>query len=231
MAYSYKVIDSPVGELKLVASDKRVAAILCENDDPKRVRLSALSKDPDNPILLETARQLGMYFAGKLKAFSVPLDFKGTEFQKSVWKALLTIPFGETRSYGEIARQIGKPTAFRAVGVANGKNPISIIAPCHRLIGSNGALTGFAGGVAAKERLLGLESGRLRRSRHEGRRRPRRTTDAVPDDWSIPHEKTTDSAERRDARTRPAVAILLHAGLPLQRDRQRPRHDQPARPS
>jgi methylated-DNA-[protein]-cysteine S-methyltransferase len=91
----------------------------------------------------------------------VPLDFKGTEFQKSVWKAPLTIPFGETRSYGEIARQIGKPTAVRAGGAANGKNPISIIAPCHRVIGSNGALTGFAGGLAAKERLLGIESGKV----------------------------------------------------------------------
>ena len=91
----------------------------------------------------------------------MPLDFKGTEFQKSVWRALLTIPFGETRSYGQIARQIGKPTAARGVGAANGKNPISIIAPCHRVIGSTGALTGFAGGLAAKERLLGIESGKV----------------------------------------------------------------------
>jgi len=90
----------------------------------------------------------------------VPLDFKGTAFQKSVWAALLTIPFGETRSYGDIARQIGRPTASRAVGAANGKNPISIIAPCHRVIGSTGALTGFAGGLATKERLLGLERAR-----------------------------------------------------------------------
>jgi methylated-DNA-[protein]-cysteine S-methyltransferase len=161
MTYSYKVIDSPVGELKLVASDKGLAAILWENDDPKRVRLGPLCEDPDHPILLETERQLGKYFAGKLKAFTVPLDFEGTEFQKSVWKALLTIPFGETRSYGEIARQIGKPTAVRAVGAANGKNPISIVAPCHRVIGSTGALTGFAGGLAAKERLLGIESGKV----------------------------------------------------------------------
>jgi methylated-DNA-[protein]-cysteine S-methyltransferase len=90
----------------------------------------------------------------------VPLDFRGTEFHKSVWKALLTIPFGETRSYAQIARQIGRPTASRAVGAANGRNPISIIAPCHRVIGSTGALTGFAGGLAAKERLLGIESGK-----------------------------------------------------------------------
>jgi methylated-DNA-[protein]-cysteine S-methyltransferase len=89
----------------------------------------------------------------------VPLDFQGTEFQKSVWQALLTIPHGETRSYGAIARQIGRPTAIRAVGAANGRNPISIIAPCHRVIGSTGKLTGFAGGLAVKERLLGIERG------------------------------------------------------------------------
>jgi methylated-DNA-[protein]-cysteine S-methyltransferase len=159
MTYAYKVVDSPVGQLKLVASDKGLAAILWQDDDPRRVRLSPLVEDPDNPFLVETERQLGAYFAGKLKSFTVPLDFKGTEFQKSVWKALLTIPFGETRSYGEIARQIGRPTAVRAVGAANGRNPISIIAPCHRVIGSTGELTGFAGGLVVKERLLGIESG------------------------------------------------------------------------
>lgn len=159
MAYYCKLIESPVGELTLIASANGLAAILWENDDPDRVRLGPLVEDPDNPVLVETARQLREYFAGRLRAFDVPLDFKGTEFQKSVWQALLTIPFGETRSYGEIARQIGRPTAFRAVGAANGRNPISIIAPCHRVIGSNGALTGFAGGLEAKEHLLGIESG------------------------------------------------------------------------
>jgi methylated-DNA-[protein]-cysteine S-methyltransferase len=159
MSYAYKMIDSPVGQLKLVASDKGLAAILWENEDPNRVRFGPLTETPRHPILRETERQLGQYFAGQLKAFTVPLDFKGTAFQKSVWAALLTIPFGETRSYSQIARQIGRPKAFRAVGAANGKNPISIIAPCHRVIGSSGALTGFAGGLAAKERLLKLESG------------------------------------------------------------------------
>jgi methylated-DNA-[protein]-cysteine S-methyltransferase len=161
MAYCYKMVDLPVGQLKLVASAKGLAAILWQDDDPRRVRLSPLVEDPDNPFLVETERQLGAYFAGKLKSFTVPLDAKGTEFQKSVWKALLTIPFGETRSYGEIARQIGRPTAVRAVGAANGRNPISIIAPCHRVVGSTGELTGFAGGLAVKERLLGIESGRF----------------------------------------------------------------------
>ena len=161
MTYAYKTMASPVGELKLVASDKGLAAILWENDDPNRVRLGAMTEDADHPILLQTERQLRDYFSGRLKAFTVPLDFKGTDFQKSVWAALLTIPFGETRSYAQIARQIGRPTAFRAVGAANGKNPISIIAPCHRVIGTNGSLTGFAGGLKAKECLLGLESGRV----------------------------------------------------------------------
>jgi methylated-DNA-[protein]-cysteine S-methyltransferase len=143
--------------LKLVASDKGLAAILWENDDPERVRLGAMIEQPDHSVLCETERQLGDYFCGRLRAFNLPLDFTGTDFQKSVWTALLTIPFGETRSYGEIARQIGRPSASRAVGAANGKNPISIITPCHRVIGSNGTLTGFAGGLAAKKHLLGIE--------------------------------------------------------------------------
>ena len=159
MTYSYKTFPSPVGVLTLVASDTGLAAILWENDRPGRVRLGEMIENDDHPILAETAKQLGAYFAGTLTAFTVPLDFAGTDFQKSVWHALLTIPFGETRSYAEIARQIGRPSAVRAVGAANGRNPISIIAPCHRVIGSNGALTGFAGGLEAKQLLLGLESG------------------------------------------------------------------------
>lgn len=157
MPLSCNTIPSPVGELKLVASDNGITAILWENDRPGRVKLDALADATDHPVLVETERQIAEYFAGKRSAFTVPLDFRGTDFQKSVWAALLTIPFGETRSYGEIARQIGRPSASRAVGAANGRNPISIIAPCHRVIGSNGALTGFAGGLAAKELLLALE--------------------------------------------------------------------------
>ena len=98
------------------------------------------------------------YFAGNRTGFELDLDFVGTDFQKKVWRALLKIPFGQTRSYGQIARQIGKPKAVRAVGAANGRNPIGIIAPCHRVIGASGALTGFAGGLDAKRRLLALES-------------------------------------------------------------------------
>ena len=157
MNHFYKIIKSPVGLLKLVTGPDGLAAILWENDDPKRVRLGLLEENRNHPTLLETERQLGDYFAGKLSKFSVKLDFFGTEFQKSVWAALVAIPFGETRSYAEIARQIGRPKAVRAVGAANGKNPISIIAPCHRVIGSNGKLTGFAGGLETKAFLLKLE--------------------------------------------------------------------------
>jgi len=158
MTYDFKTIPSPVGELKLVASDKGLMAILWECDlDSDRVKTGTMAEAPDHPILVEAARQIGEYFAGQRKAFDVPLDFQGTEFQKSVWAALLTIPFGETRSYADIARAVGRPTAFRAVGAANGRNPISIIAPCHRVIGTSGALTGFAGGLEAKQRLLALE--------------------------------------------------------------------------
>ncbi|WBO20779.1 methylated-DNA--[protein]-cysteine S-methyltransferase [Sphingomonas abietis] len=161
MANAFRTMPSPVGVLTLVANDTGLVAILWENDAPDRVRLGAMVAQTDHPILAETERQLSAYFAGTLTRFSIALDFHGTEFQKSVWAALLTIPFGETRSYGEIARQIGRPGAVRAVGAANGRNPISIIAPCHRVIGSNGALTGFAGGLEAKERLLALEGARL----------------------------------------------------------------------
>jgi methylated-DNA-[protein]-cysteine S-methyltransferase len=157
MGYACKAFASPVGRLKLVASDAGLAAILWENDDPLRVRIGPVVDDAGHPVLVETERQLGAYFAGTLTTFTVPLDFQGTDFQKSVWAALLTIPFGETRSYGEIACQIGHPNAVRAVGAANGKNPISIITPCHRVIGSNGKLTGFAGGLEAKAFLLALE--------------------------------------------------------------------------
>jgi methylated-DNA-[protein]-cysteine S-methyltransferase len=159
-AYVSKTLPSPVGILTLVASDAGLAAILWENDDPKRVRLN--HSPGDNAVLRETERQLREYFAGTRTAFTLTLDFTGTDFQKSVWQALLTIPFGETRSYAQIARQIGNPKAVRAVGAANGKNPISIVAPCHRVLGANGTLTGFAGGLEAKAHLLGLEAPRLR---------------------------------------------------------------------
>ncbi|SCB50449.1 methylated-DNA--[protein]-cysteine S-methyltransferase [Rhizobium multihospitium] len=158
MAFAFKTVATPVGLLKIVATDVALAAILWENDDPKRVRVAPLVENVDHPILLLVERQLGEYFAGARKTFDLPLDFVGTAFQKRVWSELLNIPFGQTRTYSDIAYAIGKPGAFRAVGAANGKNPISIVAPCHRVIGKDGSLTGFAGGLAAKECLLGIEA-------------------------------------------------------------------------
>jgi methylated-DNA-[protein]-cysteine S-methyltransferase len=155
----YKMVDSPVGRLTLVATDDGLAAILWENDRPRRVRLNIEAEDNSHPVLLETERQLKEYFGGERTAFALTLDVAGTAFQRKVWSALLTIPFGETRSYGQIARQIGSPDAVRAVGAANGRNPVSIVAPCHRVIGSTGKLTGFAGGLDTKAQLLALEGG------------------------------------------------------------------------
>ena len=158
MKLSFMQMASPVGSLKLVANDTALVAVVWENENPKRLRLAELTEQIDHPILLETQKQLSEYFSGKRQKFDLPLDFEGTEFQKKVWQALLSIPFGETRSYRDIAEQVGNVKAVRAVGAANGKNPISIIAPCHRVVGANGKLVGFAGGLDNKEILLKLES-------------------------------------------------------------------------
>ncbi|HEV2275249.1 MAG TPA: methylated-DNA--[protein]-cysteine S-methyltransferase [Acidobacteriaceae bacterium] len=157
MSLVYKTIESPVRKLTLVASDRGLVAILWEKDAPGRVQLGEMVKEEGHPVLLEAERQLGEYFAGKRKSFSIALDMRGTRFQKEVWEALLAIPFGETRSYGQLARQLGNPRATRAVGAANGRNPLSIVVPCHRVIGSSGKLTGFAGGLDVKAHLLRLE--------------------------------------------------------------------------
>lgn len=148
---------SPVGELTLVASDRGLVAILWEDDAPDRVRLPAREMRDDDPVLSMATAQLADYFAGRRQQFTVPLDVRGTAFQQQVWAALLAIPYGETRSYGDIAQAIGRPAASRAVGAANGRNPVSIIAPCHRVVGAHGALTGFAGGIDTKRWLLDFE--------------------------------------------------------------------------
>jgi methylated-DNA-[protein]-cysteine S-methyltransferase len=157
MQLVYMYMDSPVGALKLVAHDHALVAVMWDNEDHKRVRLAELIEDHQHPMLLRVKKQLEQYFAGQRQQFDLPLDFKGTDFQQQVWQTLLTIPYGETRSYKEIAVQIGNEKAVRAVGAANGKNPISIIAPCHRVIGSSGALVGFAGGLDKKQILLNIE--------------------------------------------------------------------------
>ena len=153
---------SPVGPLTLVASDQGLVAVLWPNDRPGRVRLGRVSHGRSDH--LDRAQdQLDAYFARRLRRFDIPLDCRGTAFQRQVWAELAAIPYGETRTYGAIASAIGRPSASRAVGAANGLNPISIIVPCHRVVGAGGKLTGFAGGLAAKRDLLELESaaGRL----------------------------------------------------------------------
>jgi methylated-DNA-[protein]-cysteine S-methyltransferase len=155
--YVHKTMSSPVGTLTLVATDDGLAGILWENDWPHRGQLRIETRDDSHPILLETERQLNEYFSGRRTEFALKLDVDGTPFQRKVWNALRTIPFGATRSYGDIAKQIGNPGAMRAVGAANGRNPVSIVVPCHRVIGSNGKLTGFGGGIEAKAFLLTLE--------------------------------------------------------------------------
>jgi methylated-DNA-[protein]-cysteine S-methyltransferase len=145
-------VESPIGPLQLFASDVGLRALYLPNH--KRP-LSFLSESkPEHPLLREARGQLAEYFAGARTAFELPLEPPGTPFQQTVWSALREIPLGETRTYLELAVQLGNPKATRAVGAANGRNPLSIIVPCHRVIGSSGALTGYAGGESAKRWLL-----------------------------------------------------------------------------
>ena len=146
------IIDSPIGPLTLVERDGALA----------RLAFGAHGESsPPTPLLIRAAEQLHEYFAGERRSFDVPLAPAGTEFQLACWRALAEIPYGETRSYGEQARRIGRPDRARAVGAANGANPIAIILPCHRVIGADGSLVGFGGGLETKRRLLDLEAGIL----------------------------------------------------------------------
>lgn len=150
----FTTMPSPVGELTLVATIHGLRAVLWP-DDEDRVKLpDAMHEDPTCDVLVDAKRQIGEYFAGQRTSFDLPLDLRGTEFQRAAWMALADIPFGTTASYGEQAARIGRPTAVRAVGAANGRNPVSIVLPCHRVVGSNGSLTGFAGGLNSKRLLL-----------------------------------------------------------------------------
>ncbi|GAB1812352.1 methylated-DNA--[protein]-cysteine S-methyltransferase [Mycobacterium sp. MUNTM1] len=153
----YRTIDSPIGLLTLAGHGAVLTNLrmVDQTYEPSRTGWS-----PNPRAFGEAVEQLGAYFAGELTNFDVELDMHGTEFQRRVWQALLTIPYGETRSYGEIAEQIAAPGAARAVGLANGHNPIAIVVPCHRVIGANGSLTGFGGGLGRKRALLELEKQR-----------------------------------------------------------------------
>ena len=154
--YYEKTIETPVGTLTLVGSDRGLRAVLWENELDGRVALPE-TVEGTHPVLEQASTELAEYFAGTRTVFAVPLDMAGTPFQVNAWRALTQIPYGETISYGEQASRLGNPKASRAVGAANGRNPISIVVPCHRVIGSTGSLTGFAAGVSAKKYLLDLE--------------------------------------------------------------------------
>lgn len=150
----FRVIDSPVGPLTLAGRNGKLSHLRMEDQthEPDRT-----GWEQDNRAFADAVEQLAAYFTGELTSFDLDLELAGTGFQRRVWTALQTIPYGETRSYGEIALQIDAPGAFRAVGLANGRNPIGIIVPCHRVIGASGGLTGYGGGLDRKRALLDLE--------------------------------------------------------------------------
>ena len=157
---AYNEMNSPVGKLTIVTSSEGLHAILWDNDreNSKYEKIiKTLCKSKNEKIIIETKKQLSEYFQGKRKKFDLPLRLSGTDFQIKAWKQLLKIPFGKTLSYAEQAEKIGDKNKARAVGMANGQNPISIVIPCHRVIGSNGHLTGFGGGIDKKAILLKLE--------------------------------------------------------------------------
>ena len=150
---------TPIGPVTVIADGDTIVGVYMEvyqhGEDPSNYG----ERVDSDPVLSEAARQLTEYFAGERTEFDLPLRPIGTDFQQRVWRALCDIPFGQTWSYGELAEHIGKPTASRAVGLANGRNPISIVIPCHRVIGANGSLTGYGGGIERKRWLLSHESG------------------------------------------------------------------------
>ena len=158
MTYNYTVMKSPVGDITLIADNVSLRGIYWANQKPDRVKFPNLEKKDRGTILKSAVKQLEGYFSGKRRKFNLALKPVGTEFQKEVWEALRSISYGETASYGDIAKQIGRPKAVRAVGAAIGKNPLSIMIPCHRVIGASGKLTGFAGGINTKAFLLNLEN-------------------------------------------------------------------------
>jgi len=149
--FRFALMDSPIGPLTLASTERGLAGVHFGKAVPRDGII-------DESVHRSAIQQLQEYFDGKRTAFDLPLDLRGTQFQKEVWNKLQSIPYGETCSYGEIARSIGKPGAARAVGMANHDNPVAVVVPCHRVVGSDGSLTGYAGGLEVKKRLLAIES-------------------------------------------------------------------------
>ncbi|GAA2443003.1 methylated-DNA--[protein]-cysteine S-methyltransferase [Actinomadura vinacea] len=159
MSMEHAVLDSPIGPLTAVVSDGGLAGLYMDlqRHRPAQETFGDPAESADATPFREVAEQLKAYFAGDLTRFELPLSMRGTPFQKRVWDALQEIPYGETVSYGHLAEEIGSPTASRAVGLANGRNPISVIVPCHRVVGASGGLTGYGGGLERKRYLLDFE--------------------------------------------------------------------------
>lgn len=161
MTRCHTVLESPLGPLTVVVEDDHLVGLYVEQGLAKALERSATlgtPSEPENvPLLQAVADQLAAYFRGEATDFDLPVAAAGTPFQQRVWDALRKIPYGETRSYGQVAAAIGSPTASRAVGAANGRNPVSIVVPCHRVVGSTGLLTGYSGGLTTKEQLLAHE--------------------------------------------------------------------------
>ena len=153
----YLYTDSPLGKLLIARTDAGLAGIWFEGQKYEATPQMGWQEKVDDPLLQKAASQLRQYFDGELKKFTVNFALEGTEFQQSVWQELLQIPHGETITYGELANRLGKPSAVRAAAAAVGRNPASVIVPCHRVIGANGSLTGYAGGLERKQKLLLLE--------------------------------------------------------------------------
>ena len=170
---SRTVTDSPLGPLTLVASNGALAGLYMNGRAPDAVAAAGAAEGADEgadaAVLAAAARQLDEYFDGQRQAFDLTVELAGTPFQRRVWEALRGIGYGETVSYGELAGQLGQPTAARAVGLANGRNPVSIIVPCHRVVGADGSLTGYGGGLDNKQHLLELERRVLRAAAAERR--------------------------------------------------------------
>jgi methylated-DNA-[protein]-cysteine S-methyltransferase len=160
MEYGYRLCTTPLGDLQLAANEVGLCGVLWPHQHQPKLASTATETSLQHDILALAELQLQEYFKGERKTFTIPLAPEGTEFQQRVWRLLTDIPFGTTNTYGQLAKKLGDVNASRAVGAANGKNKIAIVVPCHRVIGNSGTLTGFAGGLAAKEYLLNLESGK-----------------------------------------------------------------------
>jgi len=154
---THTVIDSPVGPLTIVDEDGRLAGLYMH--EQRHLPAASAFGPRDDSVQAAAREQLAAYFAGELRGFDLPLAYAGTPFEQQVWAALRDVPYGTTCTYTDLAAAIGRPTAVRAVGAANGRNPVCVVVPCHRVVGSDGALTGYAGGTARKAYLLDLESG------------------------------------------------------------------------